>query len=170
MLKFTGILGTVLVLMSLTSFGQQASKVPPTEVSKEEQCKVLDDLKEVDLGFLKLSIPSRLVDQKAKGIEGGYWKFIGDGMVLSVDRNVDAWRPTFERDYPSYKEDVILIDGVRSRLWSFSDEAKSHFVYGANYATEKNHRVGLGIYLQSDSKNLEELATKVFLSVRFVSK
>jgi len=63
----------------LPAFGQQkTSSAEATYVSQEKKgpnnpgyC----DFKEVDLGFMKFSIPANLRKQEKKCIEGGCWKF-----------------------------------------------------------------------------------------------
>ena len=152
-------------------YAQQENGRSIESVSGEKRGRKVDynDLKEVDLGFIKISIPSALQKQEKKCIEGGCWKFADDEIVVSVDWNIDAWRPTFQRQYPSYAEELILVDNVRARFWSFQDKSRFKFISGANYATEKDHRIGLGIYLSSVDVDTRELAKKVFSTVKFTS-
>ena len=162
LLRLTSIL--FLALITLVPIVAQQNSTPTTQ----NRDKV--EFKEVDLGFIKLEVPAALQKQDPKCIEGGCWQFSGSGMVLSVDWNVDCWRPTFERNYRSYTEDIVLVDEVRARLWSFKKDENTTFQWGANYATEKGYTIGLGIYFSSNSKNDGDIAKRIFNSVKFTKR
>ena len=127
--------------------------------------------KEIDLGFLRMTIPAFFVDQKVKGIEGGAYEYKGRGLTLSVDYNPACFRPTFERTDPAYDyaEEALSIDGIRAKIWSMRGNP---FTAGANYGTIQG-KVGLGIYLSgndNDREKVTEMARKIFLSVKFAPK
>ena len=130
------------------------------------------DFKEVDLGFMKMTIPAGLIDQKVKGIDGGFWEFVGDGLTLRVDKNIDCWRPTFEKQDPKYdySEELLEIDGIRAQIFNLH---KGYVMAGANYGIAKDGKIGLGIFLTGigDVKEkTKEIGQKIFMSVKFKSK
>jgi hypothetical protein len=144
----------VSVLILITSFGLASAQ---------------DKMQEVDLGFMTITMPSSFVDQKAKGTEGGYWKFAGEGFLLHIDHNAACYRPTFERRDPVYDmtEEFLTIDGYKAVIWS---KRGGTFTAGANYKILKDDKIGLGIYLDSKDdirEQTKELARKIFLSVKF---
>ena len=123
--------------------------------------------KEVDLGFLQMKIPALLLDKKIRGVDGGAYRYEGEGLTLDVDYNPDCYRPTFERRDPAYDyaEEALSIDGIRAKIWSIRG---GRFMAGANYGTMQG-KIGLGIYLSGDDnqrEKIQEIARKIFLSVK----
>jgi len=125
------------------------------------------DLTQIELRFGTISIPSNLKKKDKKCYEGGCWEFADDEMTLTVDWNDAAWRPTFEKQNADYTEDYVLVDGVRTKMWSWPNGGNYRFISGATFAIERGHKVGLGIYLSSKSQDTRELAKKIFSSVKF---
>ena len=161
----------VLTVTVVSTFGQIKGIPSNAEESKKSHNETkpeFENLKEIDLGFLKINIPDRLQSQEYKCIEGSCWKFRDNDTVFDIDKNVDAWRPTFERRYESYAEEAVVIDNVRAKIWSF--QYNGRFVAGANYGIEKRSQIGLGIYLQSRSIDIRDVAKKIFLSAKFTLK
>lgn len=168
--KFAVFILVSLLTLSLHCQDKDKGSLPVQAAPVRKAQGLLDysKLREVDLGFITLSIPDQLQKQEKKCIEGGCWKFADDEVVVSVDRNQAAWRPTYERTCPGYSEEVLIVDGIRARFWSFPDtKSEFRFISGANFGTERNHQIGLGIYLSSKTLDTRELAKKVFASVIF---
>lgn len=151
------------------------------DITKSDRCVVkvgssesgkdhVVEMKEVTLPFGSFCIPASLEQQTVKCIEGGCWEFSNKEMRFMVDWNVDAGRGTTERELLDYTEDLILVDNVRTRIWSYPHGGSYRFTSGANFAIEKDHRVGIGMYLYSKSIDTRQLAKNVFESVRFAPK
>ena len=104
------------------------------------------DLRQVDLRFGSISIPSDMERKDKKCYEGNCWEFTNNELVLSIDWNSAAWRPTSERQNSDFVEDYLLVDGVRTKMWSWTEGGTYKFVSGANYATEKKYRVGQRLF------------------------
>lgn len=126
------------------------------------------EFKEIDLGPLRLSIPAELKEVPQTCLDGGCWKYANGQTVLEIDNSDYAYRPTFERKYPSYTEEVVIVDDIKAKFWSFEDHGR--FISGAMYGTGKDSKGRLGIYFQSGASDTRALAKQIFASVRFGSR
>lgn len=147
---------------ALTSFAQEQMKLD-----------LADKWQRVELRSLSVCVPKDLPKKEPKCRHSECYTFENDDIRFGIDIDFDAYRPTFEKKYPSYKTESIWLDetnGVWAWKWSFEEaETKSKYKYhsGAlvNFEYRSNYLVGMSV-LSNDVKSLE-IADKIIRSVKF---
>ena len=120
-----------------------------------------------ELGILSICIPETMVRKQKKCLDNGCVNFENDVLFFSADLNTAAWRPTFEKKYPSYSEKQKVIDAKPSTIWFFEDTGKYKYVAGINIVLERG-RIGMGAYLFSKSPDSKPIADRMFNSIQFI--
>ena len=94
--------------------------------------------------------------------------FETDELYFDLDPTYTAWRPTFEKKYPSFSVVNKPIDGKPSNIWNFEDTGKYKYVAGVNIILERG-QIGLGVYLFSKSLDPKPVADRMFNSIKFIA-
>jgi len=127
-------------------------------------------LKEVKLSFGIIQIPEgvELITDGRPPIDGPAWTFKGLGLSVLIDGSRYSGRPTFQRDYPSYSDEFLTVDGVKARMWSY--EGNGVCYAGASYGTRESDRISMGISISSDTIAVRDVARLVLTSIKFNEK
>lgn len=166
---FTVLLSVFLMFVAqVAAFAQDSDKtdcsLPKTTNNPPDDYK---DWQKVELSSFKFYIPNNLKSKSVKCYEGNCYHFESEDLKLTVDVNTDAWRPTFERSYASYLSKFVQIGGRSAWIWHFEDEGIYKYISGVNFKFKEDKNYGMGIYLSSKTKNVSEVAEKIFNSVTF---
>lgn len=127
----------------------------------------------VELTSLSLCVPRDLPKKEPKCRHSECYTFENDYIRFGIDIDFDAYRPTFEKKYPSYKTESIWLDeanGVWAWKWSFEEaETKSKYRYHSgvlvNFEYKRNYLVGMSC-LSNDATSLD-IADKIIRSAKF---
>jgi hypothetical protein len=151
---------------------KNADESSPIETVKPFDAKNYKDWQEIKL-FNKFSfyIPPSLKKKEFKGIHGVDYDFIDENLSLNIDTDLAAGYPTFEKQYPSYWEKYVWIDGAFAWIWSFEHDGVYKYETSVLFQFKNNNRDDLfGMYLFSKDKDIKEMAEKIFKSVQFKDK
>jgi hypothetical protein len=119
-----------------------------------------------DLGRFSICIPETLNRRRTARCGDNCFIFENAEMYFDTDTSTSAWRPTFQKRYPSYTIAEKSIDGKQSTVWYFEDFGEYRYVSGANVILERG-RIGMGVYLFSRAPDPRPIAEKMFGSIKF---
>jgi hypothetical protein len=119
-----------------------------------------------ELGRFSICIPENLVRRRTDRCGEKCYIFENEEMYFDADTTVSAWRPTFEKRYPSFSAAARPIDGKTATIWYFEDSGKYKFVAGANIVFERG-QIGMGVYLFAKSSDPKSIADRMFNSIKF---
>ena len=119
-----------------------------------------------ELGIFSICIPETLTRRRTARCGETCYIFENADMYFDTDMTGSAWRPTFQKRYPSYTQVDKPIDGKQSTVWYFEDFGDYKYVSGASIIFERGH-VGMGVYLFSRSTDSRPIADRMFNSIRF---
>ena len=120
-----------------------------------------------ELGTFSICIPETLTRRRTSRCGDGCYIFENSEMYFDTDVTTSAWRPTFQKRYPSYTFAIKPIDGKQSTIWYFEDFGDYKYVSGANIIFERG-QIGMGVYLFSRSSDPKPIADRMFNSIRFI--
>jgi hypothetical protein len=126
--------------------------------------------KRLTLIDISLCIPKEFEVKNAPSMEGGRVQFQNSELRFSIDYSLDSWRPTVERRYASYNEEVFVKDSVRYWTWNFDGRDGWKYVSGMNIWEEKHQKYVAGIFLFSNSADSKELAQNIFRTACYEPK
>ena len=121
-----------------------------------------------ELAIISICIPETLVRRRTQRCGDKCYIFETDEFYFDLDPTTAAWRPTFEKKYPSFSVVNKSIDGKPSNIWNFEDTGKYKYVAGVNVILERG-QIGLGVYLFSKSSDPKPIADRMFNSIKFVT-
>jgi hypothetical protein len=156
----------VISFVSLMAQSTQTTK-SETETIKPVSENEYENWQKIKLKSLSFYAPKELKQQKVNCYEGGCYEFKDEIFTLSIDINYDAFRPSYERAYPDYKENVYDITNGKAWSWFYEHKESSKYTAGVLFYLEKPKNKRIGIYLSSTDKRVYEIAKKVFKSVKF---
>jgi hypothetical protein len=119
-----------------------------------------------EFAFVSICLPELLVRRQTDRCGANCYIFENAEMYFDADLTVSAWRPTFEKKYPSYSATSRLIDGKNSTVWYFQDTGKYKYVAGVNIILERG-QIGMGVYLFSKTADPRPISERMFNSIRF---
>lgn len=119
------------------------------------------------LGIFSICIPETMVRRRTTRCGDNCYIFENADMFFDTDTTVSAWRPTFQKRYPSFSILSKAIDGKQSSVWYFEDYGEYRYVSGANVIFERG-QIGMGVYLFSKSTDPRPIAEKMFGSIKFI--
>jgi hypothetical protein len=119
-----------------------------------------------EFGAISICLPEVLIRRKTDRCGSGCYIHESGELFFDADLTASAWRPTFEKKYPSYSATSRLIDGKSSTVWYFEDTGKYKYVAGVNVIFERG-TIGMGVYLFSKTSDPKPIAERMFNSIRF---
>lgn len=164
-------------LFTVAALGQSAHRISGNvpSVDSEKQLKDEDykDWRKIELRRFSFYVPPGLIQTDVKCVESGCYTFKVDSMVVGVDVNPDAYRPSYERKFASYKEKRFWVDevnGIYAWQWSFEQErnqSEYQYHYGCLFIFENQKHYKVNFSVLSDTAAAEKIATGICRSVRF---
>ena len=118
------------------------------------------------LGIFSICIPETLTRRRTARCGEKCYIFENGEMYFDTDMSGSAWRPTFQKRYPSFTNVSKPIDGKQSTIWFFEDYGEYKFVAGVNVIFDRG-QIGMGAYLFSRSADPKPIAEKMFGSIKF---
>lgn len=169
-------LAIVLITGTIAVTAQDCPKLEgknkPLKTENQEQANY-EGWQKIELNSFTFYTPIELKGGKKKCIEGGCYEYSNEdkSLLLGIDINPDANRPTFERlKYPTYSEKFIPIDRACAWLWYFEDDEGYKYNSGVLFNFGENIDYRVGIYLFSKNENVKEMSEKIFKSVKFKNR
>lgn len=120
-----------------------------------------------ELAVISICIPETMARRKTERCRENCYIFETDELYFDLDPTYSAWRPTFEKRYPTFSVVNKPIDGKPSNIWYFEDTGKYKYVAGVNVILERG-QIGLGVYLFSKTLDPKPIADRMFNSIRFL--
>jgi hypothetical protein len=120
-----------------------------------------------ELGIFSICIPETMVRRRSAHCGEKCYIFENEYLFFDTDLTGSAWRPTFQKRYPSYTTATKPIDGKQSVLWYFEDFGEYRYVAGVNFIFDRG-QVGMGAYLFSRTTDPRPIAEKMFGSIKFI--
>jgi len=147
---------------------QKTKSSEEIEVAKPINPDEYKDWQKIETKCFSIYAPKELKQKKVKCIDSAFCDdFVSENLVLGVDINVDAGYATFEKEYPSYSEKYIWIDGAFAWIWSYEDKGEYKYNSGVIYRFREDSNYRIGVYLYSKDTNIKEMAEKIFRSIKF---
>lgn len=127
--------------------------------------------KKIELKQLSFCAPKELMQKEVRCIDSGCYEFENNEFNLGIDITVDAFRPTYERKFPSYSEENIWLDendGVSAWMWSYErDTGKQKYHAGALFKFRQRPNYLVNMTFRSNDTNVKDIASKIIKSVKF---
>lgn len=150
---------------------QVAQKVREDNTFDNKKCSLSDNYEnfdEIEFKDFTLCIPRELKKEKVlKCIDGGCNTFESEEMILDIDLSPDAGIPVLERTYLTYQEEHIQISNKKVWLWSFEQDYKYKYIFGANFHSGNNKYSDLGLVVVYKDSNQKDIVKKIIKSVIF---
>lgn len=124
----------------------------------------------VDLKVLKFCLPTDFERKSVRCYDGGCYRFESKDLLLKVDLDAAAWRPTFEKSYPTYIEKFTQVGSVSAWFWHFEDVGTYKYISGANFRVNDRTRYDAGMYVFSKNSAANDIAEKIFRSVSIIDR
>jgi hypothetical protein len=156
----------VISFVSLLAQSPQTNKVETQTIKSFNENKY-KEWQKIKLKSLSFYTPKELKEKKVNCYEGGCYTFESSILNLHIDINYDAFRPSYERSYSDYKENIYSIDEGKVWSWFYENKERSKYTAGALFYLSKPKEKRVGIYLDSNDKKVYEIAEKIFKSVKF---
>jgi hypothetical protein len=165
-----------LMLVALTNFAINAQQGSPelnkkntVEVDKDSSQGDYKDWQKVELGQYSFYIPKDFKLKEIQGIDAIGWEYKSDDFYFIVIQGPYAPGPgAYGRKIKSIKYKPLLIDKVVAQMWFYEDESETYkFVGAINFQPPKFKVDSVTIYLKSKDCKGQELAEKIFLSIKF---
>jgi hypothetical protein len=157
------------LLLVVTSFSgieaQQSQAARITSDSNEYR-----EWRKIDVGIFEFHAPKELKGGKRQGIDSRVWKYESADLVLDIDAGLYSGFPSVERTGATYREMFLTVDGASAWMWFYEDPKNElRYVSGANFSF-KGLNESVTIELNSKDIKGQEIAEKMFKSVKFKFK
>lgn len=134
--------------------------------------KVLSDKnwQKIKLKSLSLKIPVELKQKNVNCFDSECYAFESEEIYLSIDVSSAVGYPTSQKRYASFLEKTVEIDGSFGKIWHFEENKETDpnykFKSGVVIFSEKDKGSKVGISIFSKDLAIEELAEKIFKSIK----
>lgn len=157
------VLGLVLSMTSLAQLPACRSKLIAESDLELPQCT---NLKEFELRGVRICMPKEYTAQSSKHRD--FYRFLGNGISLTIDVGDASFRPTVERRKPNYQESVTERGDTTFWKWSVEDRMGWKFIEGLNIWDSDKKEYRAGILLTSNEKIPAAISSSIFDSVCLV--
>lgn len=165
-----GFVGVVQAQIDRKNNIKQVEEIKPFNINEYKQWQ------KINLGEISFYASKEIKIGKRQGIDSPYWTYTSNDLTLSVYAGPYSPKPGGEKRLPSYSDKIVYIDKVLAWVW-FYEEEKEQLKYAAsarfmfqetkNGITKLSDNRAFTIVLFSRNPNINEVAEKIFASVRF---
>lgn len=126
---------------------------------------------EINLQHFSFSVPYGMKPVEAKGIDSAIWKYANKAISLTIELGLYSGKPSVYAKEPDYREEETRIDGRRATICFFRDsEVGSEdqpYVAALYFSNVDGKATKLSFFVVSNSPKGQEIAKRIFLSVKF---
>ena len=163
----------MLVISSVTMFPQKkTAKSHTAEQNQTPELSQYEDWQKAEFAMYSLYVPKDFKIIKKPGVDSTYWEYRSESVDFVIIEGPYAGNPSpTKNSSKKIKYTSLLIDGVNMEMVSYEDESRSHkYVRAISFRPPKWKISWVAIFIDSKNTEGQEMAKKIFESIRFKDK